>query len=187
MEGFTLVEMLVVLAVIGIVTAAILPEMRGTYNDALLRSASRQLVDAFYVASSRAISRNEPERIVLDPRTGKFLTEERVRETARGDEFGPVRDIPGTQGQLDRRVHLETRAVEEEQLTEPGEELEPTAPPEPRTAGETVVRFYPDGTADAWEFQLTDTQGFRLLLKLNPATAGVRVEELGRGTQPLVE
>src|SRR5690242_12073923 len=52
-SAFTLLEIMVVLVLIGILTALILPEMRGTYEDALLRSTSRQLVNAFNLAYSR--------------------------------------------------------------------------------------------------------------------------------------
>src|SRR5512141_2261447 len=58
-NGFTLIEMMVVIILIGILTAAIIPEMRGTYQDALLRATSRELINEFGLASSRAISRNQ--------------------------------------------------------------------------------------------------------------------------------
>src|SRR6516162_8771785 len=45
--GFTLVELMVVIVLIGILSAMILPNMKGTYGDALLRSTSRELVNAF--------------------------------------------------------------------------------------------------------------------------------------------
>jgi len=58
-SGFTLIEMMVVLVLIGILSAMILPEMKGTYGDALLRSSARDLVNVFSIASSRAVSLNQ--------------------------------------------------------------------------------------------------------------------------------
>src|SRR5262249_50314579 len=40
--AFTLVEMMVVVVLIAILTAMIIPEMKGTYEDAFLRSTSRE-------------------------------------------------------------------------------------------------------------------------------------------------
>ena len=43
-SAFTLIELMVVMVLIGIMTAVILPEMKGTYEDALLRSTNGPLL-----------------------------------------------------------------------------------------------------------------------------------------------
>ena len=43
-----------------------------------------------------------------------------------------------------------------------------------------AITFYADGTADVCEILLQDRDGFRLALRINPATARVRVVELER-------
>ena len=40
--AFTLIELMVVIVIIGIMTAMMIPEMKGTFQDALLRSTSRE-------------------------------------------------------------------------------------------------------------------------------------------------
>ena len=55
-RAFTLIEMMVVVLLISVLTALIIPEMKGTFEDALLRTTSRQLLDAFALASSRAVT-----------------------------------------------------------------------------------------------------------------------------------
>ena len=40
---------------------------------------------------------------------------------------------------------------------------------------EEAVTFYPDGTADARQIELTDRDGFRLALRINPVTSRVQV------------
>ena len=50
--GFTLIELMVVIVLVGIMAAAIIPEMKGTYEDALLRSATRELVGVCSIAAS---------------------------------------------------------------------------------------------------------------------------------------
>ena len=46
--------------------------------------------------------------------------------------------------------------------------------------GDETIGFYADGTADAREIQLEDRDGFRLVLRINPTTARVRIVELER-------
>jgi prepilin-type N-terminal cleavage/methylation domain-containing protein len=42
-RAFTLIELMVVIVLIGIMTAMIIPEMKGTFEEALLRSTAREL------------------------------------------------------------------------------------------------------------------------------------------------
>src|SRR5206468_1215469 len=84
--AFTLVEMMVVLILIGIMTAVILPEMKGTYGDAVLRSTARDFVNVCSIASSRAISLNQLHRLRLDTKNGQYFIERRVGEGEREDK-----------------------------------------------------------------------------------------------------
>ena len=174
-RGFTLVEMLVVIAIISIMSVAIIAEMRGTFQDALLRSTSRELAGAFNVASSRAISVNRPYRIRLDSMAHRYFLERSARG---GSDFHPARDIPGSSGTLDARITIS--------VLEPGADSPDDAGQEP--AGESgkpgglpsigraeAVTFYPDGTADARRIELADRDGFRLALRVNPITSRVQI------------
>lgn len=163
---------MVVIVIIGIMTALIIPEMKGTFEDALLRSTGRDLVNVFGLASSRAISLNQPHRVELDPRTGKFLVESRRRENSR-EEFTPLKDVAGSEGKLDTRITIEIRKPDE---VSPDAADESRAPEADSTG---AISFYPDGTADAAEIWLRDRAGFRLVLRLNPVTARVQVIEPG--------
>ncbi len=189
--GFTLIELMVVIAIIGIMTAMIVPEMRGTYQDALLRSTSRQLISVFDVASSRAISVNQAHQFRLDQKTGRYIIEKVM--PGRGGPQGrlaPMQEVPGGEGQLDTRISIQMRPAMDpiSQDTELASDTGP-AIPEPAAVAETnpraegaedVITFYPDGTADAGEILLRDQDGFRLALRINPATARVRIIELAR-------
>ena len=102
-RGFTLVEMLVVVVIISIMSVAIVAEMHGTFQDALLRSTSRELAGACSVASSRAITVNRPHRLRLDRVAHRYFLERSARG---GTDFLPVRDIPGGSGTLDPRITI---------------------------------------------------------------------------------
>src|SRR5262249_55640149 len=75
LRAFTLIEMMTVLVLIGILSAMVIPEMKGTFEDALLRSTGRELMDVMELASSRAISLNQTLRIHLEPTTGRYQVE----------------------------------------------------------------------------------------------------------------
>jgi type II secretion system protein H len=185
LAGFTLVELMVTIVLIGIASAMILPEMQGTYDDIVLRASGRKLVGAISLASSRAISVNRLHYLRVDRKTGRFAVERPVRGKDEGGELIPVRDIPGGEGQIDARVTIELRRSEgegEDAVSAPpaghpagGEEKAPA----PDGPGEALA-FNPDGTADAVEIILRDRQGFRLALRVNPVTARVRVVDLGK-------
>ena len=184
LAGFTLVELMVVIVLLGILSAMILPEMRGTYGDAVLRAASRDLVNVCALASSRAVSFNQLHRVRLDPATGRFRVEKKSRSAAGETVFMPVRDVAGVEGQLDSRLVVRIRAGGEspDLPTDRGEA--------PRNSGHAAmdseavpaeaVSFYPDGTADRAEIVLRDRDGYGLALRLNPITARLRAVELSR-------
>jgi prepilin-type N-terminal cleavage/methylation domain-containing protein len=176
--AFTLIELMVVIALIAILSAMIIPEMRGTYEDALLRSTSRDLVNAFDIASSRAVSLNQLHRVRLDPKSGRYVIEKRVREGMQGDEFAPLKDVSEGEGRLDTRISIQVQRPDEP----------PVDASRDMTAGEgnekheriESISFNSDGTADAAEVVLRDRQGFRLALRINPITSRVKIVELAR-------
>jgi prepilin-type N-terminal cleavage/methylation domain-containing protein len=202
-SAFTLIEMMVVIVVIGIMTAALLPEMRGSYEDALLRATSRDVINVCHLAYSRAVSLNQVHRVQLDERTGHYFIEKRIRETDMGGDFVAVKDISGCEGKLDSRIRIQIReAVEEHSPGAPprgteglgaastGEAggrpaMEEAALQQAPESGTLLdlnqgIVFNPDGTADAREIRLRDREGFRLGLRINPVTARIRVVELPR-------
>ena len=180
-SGFTLLELMVVLVLISLMTAMIVPEMRGTYGDALLRSQSRELVNALNLAYSRSVSINQPHRVRLDKIAGRYFIERRVREAASGSSFAPARDLPDGEGRINPRISIEVRKPGE-MLSDPSSQSQPLdsrdnpASPE----GDDAITFYPDGTADDREILLEDRDGFRLALQVNPITARIHIVERER-------
>jgi type II secretion system protein H len=182
-QAFTLIELMVVLVLIGIMTAVLIPEMRGSYEDALLRSTSREIINVCHLTYSRAVSLNQVHRLQLDEHTGKYFVEKRVRETEQGGDFVRVQDVSGLEGELDKRITI--------QIRQPGEEPLPSSSPdgsaplpveaEPQLLDNNQgIVFNPDGTADAREIRLRDRDGFRLGLRINPVTARIHIVELPR-------
>jgi type II secretion system protein H len=176
--GFTLIELMVVIIIIGIMTALMIPEMKGTYQDALLRSTSRELINVFDLTYSRAVSLNQLRRVRLDEKTGRYLVEKQVTENGQ-EEFVPADDVPGSKGQLDSRI-----AVEFHQPGNISSEANSEAPVSGNDLSGVTIAFYPDGTADGGNITLRDREGFRLLLQINPVTARVHAVEMERESIP---
>lgn len=170
--AFTLIELMVVVVLIGILTAMILPEMRGTLEDARLRGSGRDLVEAVSLASSRAVSLGQYHRLHLDPAHHHYQIERRSRDDQGWGPFIPLRDTPGATGDLDPNLQVDVRPRQPDPSTE-----NPTPPP-PRARGpgpgNPTIGFYADGTADPVEIRLRDRAGFGLVLEINPVTARVR-------------
>jgi type II secretion system protein H len=170
LHAFTLIEMVVVVVLIGIMAAMIIPEMKGTFDDALLRSTGRNLINVFNLASSRAVSLNQSCRVKLDMQSGRYFVEREIHEGGQ-ENFAPLKDVSGAEGKLDSRIVIEV-SQPDETPSENDSDSPATEPSPPDT-----VSFYPDGTADAAEIKLRDRDGFQMTLRMNPITARVRLTE----------
>jgi type II secretion system protein H len=169
--AFTLIELMVVLIVIAIMSAVIVGEMSGGFQDALLRSSGRQLISVFNFASSRAISVNRLYRVRFDRGTGRYF----VEKHARGDQFVPTRDGPGSEGAIDSRISI--RVQESGEMETASAEVQTDRP---ERAPDNAVNFYPDGTTDGRQIELRDRDGFGLALLVSSVTARVQIIELER-------
>lgn len=182
--AFTLIELMVVCMLVVILTAVIVPEMRGTFQGSLLRATSRNLVDAFDLAYSHAVSRDEVDRVRLDVRNARYIVEQRV-ETQGQENFEALTDVPGAEGDLDSRISVEVRNTPDDstnQTTETTETMSDQAAARGQSDPDAndAISFYSDGTADDREVVLRDQDGFGLALRVNPITARVKIVELPR-------
>lgn len=177
-SGFTLIELMVVMVMIAIMTAMIIPEMRGTFEGELLRATSRTLIDGFRVAYSHSVSRNEQHRLVIDNEEHRYRIEG-FSSSAEGGRGFRLINVPGAEAKLDQRITIEIR---EPEITDEDEERESAPVISRRTRGQEVpensITFYPDGRAQRVEIWLRDGSGFGLALKINPTTARVSVTKL---------
>jgi type II secretion system protein H len=184
--GFTLIELMVVITIIGIMTALMIPEMKGSFQDALLRSTSRELINVFDLAYSRAVSLNQTRRVLLDEKTGRYLIEKEVLQNGQ-ESFVPADDVPGDKGQLDARIAVEFHPADQMSADENSSAESPASANKnasPSGPEGVTIDFHPDGTADAGEILLRDREGFRLLLQINPVTSRVHVIEMEREGHP---
>ena len=164
-------ELMLVLVLVAIMAAMIVPEMKGSMEDALLRSSARNLVDVFNLTYSRAVSLNTQHRVRLNASSGQYQVEQQNESLAPGN-FLPIVDMNDFQGQIDSRIQIEVRPPSQERLNEQMPEEEPNLP-----SFRNGINFYADGTADGCEIVLRDRMGVELVLQVNPITASVHILE----------
>jgi type II secretion system protein H len=179
--GFSLIELIVVVMLIGVMVALIVPHMRGTYEDVLLRSAGRKLADAARVAHSQAITVNAAHRIRIDAGSHRYHVERVHLDPDHGPAFVPLRHVPGSEGTFHARISIEVRGAGNPlPIHVSGLSSELLSHDTQMATANPGIVFYPDGTADPAEIHLRDQEGFGLSLRISPVTGRVRTGPIAR-------
>ncbi len=154
-RGFTLVELLVVLAIIGLVLGLALPQLR-ELSGVELRSAARRLAGAARYASEQAAVRKSPHRIRFDFEQRAYRV-----EVAEGDRWLPDPATLGAAVRLPGAVRIaavETRARGRQ------------------TDGEAWVEFYPKGYSELAVVQLVAGNERVYSVEIRPFDLRPRIE-----------
>lgn len=180
--AFTLIELMMVVAILGITLGVALPALVGTVRKAPLRQALNDLDEGFLKARMLAILSGRPAELVIRASDGTLL----VRQVSES--------VP---------AEFEEITAPEAAAPPPLEEAPAAAPPReelPRFAArlheslafrqlivnlrdmldepEAAVRFQPNGTCDALTAILTAETGQERLLQLEITTGRLRIQEL---------
>ena len=179
--GFTLIELMMVLAILGIIVGIGLPAVMGTVRKGPMRQAVSDLQEGFLKARMLAILTGQPAELVINAADGT-LQVRAVTETAADPDLAPLEAFP-------------------EPLPE---ELGPDEPPRPEVLPtfsatldssvafrqltvslrdmmdepEAAVRFQPNGTCDALAATLFSEAGEERTIALEITTGRARVETI---------
>jgi type II secretion system protein H len=162
--GFTLIEVLVVIALIALVAGVGAGLYKGTYGGLLVKRAARDFYLAAKYARMLAIERQRPCRLILDSEENRYaLVMDELSADSGEIEQQAVRDFYFRPVQLAGNVKFEEINITSADIDEGYNEQ-----------SRTIV-FSPDGTSQAAVIQLGDGKT-HYTASVSPATGRVRVQ-----------
>jgi type II secretion system protein H len=182
--GFTLIEILAVVAILALVAAFVIPNMGGLRRRAL-HAEAQQIAAQLELARQRAVVTGVPHRVWLELDQAEYRLEWLAEdpEEADLDAAEPEYDLNGnTPLSLSAPLvrELEYRPIPGNfgnlQVVAEPFYFEAVETPQGRTTrGEVSVEFARDGTADYTEIYLQDTEGDHIALDVYPLDERVRI------------
>jgi general secretion pathway protein H len=158
-KGFTLLELLVVMAIVGVMAALVTPSIGHSLGNLQLRTVTREVSASLRYARSLAVS--EKQRVVV------FFDEDRRKMVlARENELLTEEGTPTeTQGPGRRKIYQLPGEIRLEEVVVGGEE---------RNSGPFHFLFFANGSSTGGEFVLTNGKG-RHRVSIDFITGIVRV------------
>ena len=157
-RGFTLIELIFVLALLVIITSIAVPRMSGFIRGRALDSESRQLMALMHAAQSRAVSEGMPMMLWIDSAGGRYGVNAETSDK-NGDAKAEQLNVDGTLKIAALSSGIGARATFQNL---------------------PAIRFLPDGTVDEGSpqtVQLADQDGFGRWLDELPNRTGYEISD----------
>lgn len=145
-KGFTLIELVVVLVILGVASAVVFPRLEGVFSDDYLGSSARALVGMIRHAQSQAAITGKEKTLYYDLDKGKYWTAE-----------------PGEEGEIEAKRYLPEGIRFQSIITR-----------KRINEGIASSRFSPQGWVEKTSIQLKNEKGEELFIYIKP-TGRVRI------------
>ncbi len=153
-KGFTLIELILVLLIIGLGTAFIVPTVANSLVNLKLKAATRRLSTVLRYARSRAISSKETMYVVIDIDNASYATQVPNPEAS-------AEELPGSIA-FPKNIRFKEVRV--------GEEVQ--------TSGKIQLLFYPKGNTSGGEIVLENNRGRMYKITIDPILGKVKITSL---------
>lgn len=166
-SGFTLLELLVVLVIIGLAAGFVGPRLAGSLGGVQLKTASKKVAGVLRYARSRATAESVGYRTMFDARRGVLRVEPDP------ENRGPARwegTIPEEDGISAQRYRLPDGVRFRRMETGIGESTETSV---------LEIYFFPSGGSSGGRVYLSDGTGDRYRVEVDFITGTVRLETGG--------
>jgi prepilin-type N-terminal cleavage/methylation domain-containing protein len=146
-QGFTLLELLMVMLVIALVLAVSYPSLSRGSTSLHMRAAGRDILNTFRYAREKAVTEQTGMMVTVDREKQELVLSDSVGDGA--------------------RRYLLPQDVKIHRISLAGSEI---------SQGPLVVRFLPNGSSDSAEVLLQSGNGAFLRIISDPMTGGARIE-----------
>lgn len=160
-DGFTLVEMLLVLVLIAILTGSVVVSLRGREDDYELRTSAQDVAAVIQYGNTQARIERIPYRVVLGSGGRSFHL-----ESGRGGDFVPARGMAGQERVLPRSVAI----VSMKGMSDGQQQLK-------------ALMLTGDGTGFAGQVTLKSDDGASITVEVLPITGQVVLGDRRQGEQ----
>lgn len=162
-NGFTMIEIIVVVIIVAIMFAVMLPSMRSTAEGNRLRSSVRQVMTLMKYARTEAVFNARTTQVFLDTQNHQFWLDLRTPDEKTG-RYDPkkLKTNMERKRELDTRVRFEAIDADEDNILK----------------GDVVAfDFYPDGTASRGHISFTNGSPTLYTLEVLKSTGMVELKK----------
>jgi type II secretion system protein H len=156
-EGFTLIELMIVIAVLGVMLTLVIPRL-GELGEANMKRSARHLTGMIRFLRDESQARKAVYRLRFDVQGGRYWAEVMAQTSDKTVEFRPVQSAIGSGGSLSGQTTFR--------------DVQAASHPD-----DPYIQFTPDGWVENAVIHLRDGDGKDFTLLVNPLMGSTELRE----------